>query len=640
MKVANEQRKKLKGKSGITLIALVITVIVLLILAGISITMLTGNNSILNKATEAKEATDIASIKERAELAKLGLQIEESSALKDISALKKNAIANAIAKEFGVSAIGNKVTTSDNKWDIIVKDDLSIEVIRHKESSGGKEISLSFLDVESTESRAVILTAVVNLTVDGKEVPTLQEYGTKLLEDTTDETEIKRIVVDGYNYYMAQMYEQMGETLPDSAKVTWEQVSQGLTVQQFVEQAAPMYIQYGIIGQPEYSELYGTEVKITCNGKEQTINTAEISSAELVLTKNGNYDVTATIESEGVSTTEVANVTEVRRIETYYTDLYTANTVETIDGYKVTIPAGFYKGKSENIGHVTTGLVITDSVDSDGESNGNEFVWIPVTTPVADAETDGTNNKAMAVKNGDNYRGLLYNFENKNGTISSTVISGCTSTNFTNESGYREPALVTSYDNDTTNYNTIGITQNSLQGEYNDMIESVKTHGGFYVARYEMGIENSKAISKLNVTPTSAYSDDSRMWYGLYSKAKTYTNSKNSVQSSMIWGSQYDAMLNFALNGADKEKVTATTNGNHGGSVLKTGLTKTSDSINNIYDLEGNLYEWSLEANNADIRVRRGGFSDESDSPSTRGYDGNPSNWGGRFSSRLSIYVK
>ena len=43
-----------KQKKGITLIALVITIIVLLILAGISITMLTGDNSILNRATEAK----------------------------------------------------------------------------------------------------------------------------------------------------------------------------------------------------------------------------------------------------------------------------------------------------------------------------------------------------------------------------------------------------------------------------------------------------------------------------------------------------------------------------------------------------------------------------------------------------------
>ena len=50
-----------KNKSGITLIALVVTIIVLLILAGISISMLTGQNGILNRASEAKENTEIAS---------------------------------------------------------------------------------------------------------------------------------------------------------------------------------------------------------------------------------------------------------------------------------------------------------------------------------------------------------------------------------------------------------------------------------------------------------------------------------------------------------------------------------------------------------------------------------------------------
>ncbi len=49
-----------KRNKGITLIALVVTIIVLLILAGISIAMLTGQNGILNRASEAKEKTQIA----------------------------------------------------------------------------------------------------------------------------------------------------------------------------------------------------------------------------------------------------------------------------------------------------------------------------------------------------------------------------------------------------------------------------------------------------------------------------------------------------------------------------------------------------------------------------------------------------
>ena len=60
--------KKIKLEKGITLIALVITIIVLLILAGISIALLTGDNGILNKASEAAEQTNVASAKEQVEL--------------------------------------------------------------------------------------------------------------------------------------------------------------------------------------------------------------------------------------------------------------------------------------------------------------------------------------------------------------------------------------------------------------------------------------------------------------------------------------------------------------------------------------------------------------------------------------------
>lgn len=43
-------KEKFKRNKGITLIVLVVTIIVLLILAGISINMLTGQNGILNRA--------------------------------------------------------------------------------------------------------------------------------------------------------------------------------------------------------------------------------------------------------------------------------------------------------------------------------------------------------------------------------------------------------------------------------------------------------------------------------------------------------------------------------------------------------------------------------------------------------------
>ena len=62
------RNKTLKEKKGITLIALVITIIVLLILAGVSISMLTSENGIITQAQNAKEETEIASEKEAIQL--------------------------------------------------------------------------------------------------------------------------------------------------------------------------------------------------------------------------------------------------------------------------------------------------------------------------------------------------------------------------------------------------------------------------------------------------------------------------------------------------------------------------------------------------------------------------------------------
>ena len=63
--------KKFKNEKqqGITLIALVVTIVILLILAGISIGALTGDNGIINQAHTAKEDTEIASWEEQIDLA-------------------------------------------------------------------------------------------------------------------------------------------------------------------------------------------------------------------------------------------------------------------------------------------------------------------------------------------------------------------------------------------------------------------------------------------------------------------------------------------------------------------------------------------------------------------------------------------
>ena len=80
---------KLKESIGITLIALVITIIVLLILAGVAISMLAGDNGILRQAVKAKEAMERAQILEAAQLAYMSAQMNNEDIEEAIENLRK-----------------------------------------------------------------------------------------------------------------------------------------------------------------------------------------------------------------------------------------------------------------------------------------------------------------------------------------------------------------------------------------------------------------------------------------------------------------------------------------------------------------------------------------------------------------------
>lgn len=135
----NQTKRKVEKhneKNGITLIALVITIIVLLILAGISITMLTGDNSILRRATEASEKTEMAQIKEKADLAIIGKNMgtfSGSTSMPNAMLLREDAIEEVNAEFTGSTRNGDRITTADGKYDIIVKTDLSTIVVKHGE---------------------------------------------------------------------------------------------------------------------------------------------------------------------------------------------------------------------------------------------------------------------------------------------------------------------------------------------------------------------------------------------------------------------------------------------------------------------------------------------------------------------------
>ena len=106
----------IRKSKGITLIALVITIIVLLILAGVTISMLTGENGILKQATNAKTKTDKAKVDELIKLAIMGSYNDEGKV--DLSSVKaeldKNGITGVLQEDSLKVTTDDKIYTIDN----------------------------------------------------------------------------------------------------------------------------------------------------------------------------------------------------------------------------------------------------------------------------------------------------------------------------------------------------------------------------------------------------------------------------------------------------------------------------------------------------------------------------------------------
>ena len=280
-------------------------------------------------------------------------------------------------------------------------------------------------------------------------------------------------------------------------------------------------------------------------------------------------------------------------------------------GKTFVVPAGYTIVKddsTEQTVEVDKGVVITDGT--------NEFVWVPVTTKIQAYGLGTTGNREPDVVTGvdqstaDSASGNEYDAVPANLTR-----AGCTQ-------DLNNDKAVNAYD-----------FKIQLTNEFNEMATSVNKYDGFYVGRYEMSMNGATAQSKSGETSLGNSSSEND-WYGLYAKAKTYTNPANSVVSRMIYGSQYDAMMTWMGSAAN------TTIGDNRNTDRTTGTCDT-DVINNVYDLYGNSFEWTQEANNVYYRVYRGGNYQYSRSPSDRDPD-NPEfvdDWGYR-GSRLSLYIK
>ena len=304
-----------------------------------------------------------------------------------------------------------------------------------------------------------------------------------------------------------------------------------------------------------------------------------------------------------------------------------------------TIPQGFKVSEKEEEQTIETGLVVIAPDES-------EFVWVPVPESELNlfAEEDGTNDE-----NGNpNMRGKLWGFA-KDGLNTGTEISY-------SSNGYREPDYLNDsiYDNNIDNLNIInGILGTSLavgtdlkalmQKEYNDIYNSVKEYHGFYIGRYETG-----DLSKDKVVIKKVNEDiGNQTWYTMYAKEKKYATQLNGtkIKSNMIYGSQWDATMRWFAKSKDNNVSTYPVNAQNGVNANFSGSRKSTGSVgsvNNIYDMAGNVYDWTVELHSSNNRVLHGYYYYHTNSDywyTGLRSDSNPTNSIDRFGSRIALYL-
>ena len=273
----------------------------------------------------------------------------------------------------------------------------------------------------------------------------------------------------------------------------------------------------------------------------------------------------------------------------------------------VPIPDGFYYAG----GSKDTGLVISDNVadkkdyneenknaDVSTDLQGNQFVWVPVPDP----------SKIFADET-----------VTLNGVETTTDVYSKLSTSSTGKPGEtskrREPDVLSSYDTDEQYYkdilgfDTIKEMADGMAKEYKAMSDSIKKYKGFYIGRYEITGTVDIPTEKKGAVLT-ADSSQAGNWYGLYKACKGF--SKGNVVSTMIYGCQWDATMEWLKQTEFKEdpsKVDSDSSswGNYSNttsSEIETG-SNPAYQANKIFDLAGNCFDWTQEANSAGSRVGR-----------------------------------
>ncbi len=341
-----------------------------------------------------------------------------------------------------------------------------------------------------------------------------------------------------------------------------------------------------------------------------------------VLTRSSNGAVTQCLNTATMITQPKAEVNTTYAQNRTYIDS---------ENYTAVIPAGFKVSSQDGTGAnetdettISSGMVLIDS-------SGNEFVWVPVNKAITystssaivptTASNGNTYYKPMAIKqtsNTNNYESIVYTYSVANGATKS--YRNTEATTGVQKSDYREPSLVTGteeytwaaksgtiydaasqYFHDILGFATYAVFGQRMNEEYTNMVKSVDEYGGFYIGRFETTLTNNDSgvqgvvgsklgeASMNSLGKNNLYPERAGRWYGQYYYQDSKPNSINpyhtstTVISSMILGSQYDAMLNRIIQGEDSSRIGKIT-GNHSGFVAKTGSWGI-DVMNNIFEL-------------------------------------------------------
>ena len=106
----------MKNQKGITLIALVVTIIVLLILAGISIAMLTGENGLITRAEEAKIANAEGAVRDAVVLAVSAYRADQWNANQSTLSITvdniKTDVETTLGSDYTVGGSGQSLTVT------------------------------------------------------------------------------------------------------------------------------------------------------------------------------------------------------------------------------------------------------------------------------------------------------------------------------------------------------------------------------------------------------------------------------------------------------------------------------------------------------------------------------------------------